>query len=678
MSGGETATRERLAASISMLWEKFRGVAMDRVQVLEDAVLTLLDGDLPADSRRTAEREAHKLAGAVGTFGFTDASRLAREAELMLAGNRPLEGWQVLQLSEIAVALRRDLARPAPAAGPAAEEGEGGEDVDDGARPLLVVVSRDAELAGRVAMEAEGRGLDTQVAADPPASLPASGERVILLDLAGRTPDDGLSALHEVAGGSAPVVVLSHGGSFADRLGVARRGASAFLQRPVSPGAVVDAVLGLLRPPDAPERHVLAVDDDPTVLAALRATLEPRGVRVTTLEDPLAFWDALERTRPDLLVMDVDMPGVSGTELCRVVRNEARWNALPIVVLTARVDSDSIQRVFAAGADDYVPKPFVGPELVARIEGRLDRVRLQRLFAETDPLTGVANRGSSEATFARLLRLSARHRQPLAVTLVDVDGLHAVNDRRGHAAGDEALRRLGRLLGGALRGEDAVGRWGGEEFVVAMYGTDRDDAVRRMEAVLERFRAIEIASPAGPFHATFSAGVAEAPADGVELDVLLRAADAALAQAREAGRSRVLPAGWMPGRAPRPGTDVVVVEDDEALAGLLVHTLETRGYRTRWIGDGEEAVAALCGADPELRPRVILLDVDLPGLDGMGVLRALAHDRVLDRSRVIMLTVRAGEGEVLKALEVGAFDHVAKPFSVAILLQRIGRALREG
>jgi diguanylate cyclase (GGDEF)-like protein len=414
------------------------------------------------------------------------------------------------------------------------------------------------------------------------------------------------------------------------------------------------------------------------VLAALSATLGPRGVRVTTLEDPLAFWDALERTRPDLLVMDVDMPGVSGTELCRVVRNEARWNALPIVVLTARVDSDTIQRVFAAGADDYVAKPFVGPELVARIEGRLDRVRLQRLFAETDPLTGVANRASSEATLARLLRLSARHRQPLAVALVDVDGLHSVNDRRGHAAGDEVLRRLGRLLGGVLRGEDAVGRWGGEEFVVGMYGTDRDDAVQRLEAVLERFRAAEIGSPSGPFHATFSAGVAEAPADGVELDVLLRAAEAALAQAREAGRSRVIPAGWMPGRAPRAGTDVVVVEDDEALAGLLVHTLETRGYRTRWINDGEEAVAALCGADPELRPRVILLDVDLPGLDGMGVLRALAHDRVLDRSRVIMLTVRAGEGEVLKALEVGAFDHVAKPFSVAILLQRIGRALREG
>ncbi|HYW08282.1 MAG TPA: response regulator, partial [Longimicrobium sp.] len=434
MSGGDTATRERLAASISMLWEKFRGVAMDRVQVLEDAVLTLLDGDLPADSRRAAEREAHKLAGAVGTFGFTDASRLAREAEVMLAGTRPLEGWQVLQLSEIAVALRRDLARPAPAAGPAADGGESGVDDDDEARPLLVVVSRDAELAGRVAMEAEGRGMDTVVAADPPAPLPTAGERVILLDLAGRTPDDGLRALHDAAGDGATVVVLSHGGSFADRLGVARRGASAFLQHPVSPGAVVDAVLGLLRPPDAPERHVLAVDDDPAVLAALGATLGPRGVRVTTLEDPLAFWDALERTRPDLLVMDVDMPGVSGTELCRVVRNEARWNTLPIVVLTARVDSDTIQRVFAAGADDYVAKPFVGPELVARIEGRLDRVRLQRLFAETDPLTGVANRASSEATLARLLRLSARHRQPLAVAMVDVDGLHAVNDRRGHAA----------------------------------------------------------------------------------------------------------------------------------------------------------------------------------------------------------------------------------------------------
>ena len=86
-------------------------------------------------------------------------------------------------------------------------------------------------------------------------------------------------------------------------------------------------------------------------------------------------------------------------------------------------------------------------------------------------------------------------------------------------------------------------------------------------------------------------------------------------------------------------------------------------------------MTALTGPDPELRPELILLDVDLPGLDGISVLRQLARDGVLDRSRVIMLTARAGETEVLEALELGAVDHVAKPFSVPVLMQRVRRAL---
>lgn len=109
---------------------------------------------------------------------------------------------------------------------------------------------------------------------------------------------------------------------------------------------------------------------------------------------------------------------------------------------------------------------------------------------------------------------------------------------------------------------------------------------------------------------------------------------------------------------------------------MLIESLETRGHRTRWLNDGQEAVAALSGAAPEISPSLLLLDVDLPGLDGLSVLRRLARDDVLSRTRVIMLTARAGEAEVVEALELGAFDHVAKPFSVPVLMQRVRRALR--
>jgi PleD family two-component response regulator len=196
--------------------------------------------------------------------------------------------------------------------------------------------------------------------------------------------------------------------------------------------------------------------------------------------------------------------------------------------------------------------------------------------------------------------------------------------------------------------------------------------------MLEAWRREEFGDPIDErFYITFSAGVAEYPKDGGDLQTLYRAADRALYQAKAAGRDRVLPTGWQAEQdQTEPKADVVVVDDDETLAALLLHALETRGYRTRWLKDGQEAAAELGGPHPRLKTRVLLLDVDLPGLDGLSVLRRLAQDGVTRQTRVIMLTVRAAETEVVTALELGAFDHVLKPFSLPVLMQRVRRALQ--
>jgi PleD family two-component response regulator len=202
--------------------------------------------------------------------------------------------------------------------------------------------------------------------------------------------------------------------------------------------------------------------------------------------------------------------------------------------------------------------------------------------------------------------------------------------------------------------------------------------VQRLTKVLRTLRAHEFRAVDGSiFRITFSAGVAEYPADGQDLQTLYRAADTVLFQAKEEGRDRVLPVGWQSTQTRTvQRVDVVVVDDDEALAGLLLHTLETRGYRTHWLKDGRTAVETLAGQHPTLKAQAVLLDVDLPGLDGFSVLRGFAQDGILQDTRTIMLTVRTTEAEELKALELGAFDYVAKPFSPPVLMQRIRRALR--
>jgi CheY-like chemotaxis protein len=138
----------------------------------------------------------------------------------------------------------------------------------------------------------------------------------------------------------------------------------------------------------------------------------------------------------------------------------------------------------------------------------------------------------------------------------------------------------------------------------------------------------------------------------------------------------VLPAGWQGNQAPVISqVDVVLIDEDEALTALLAHTLEVRGYTTHCLKDGQAAVQALCGREPHLQAKVILLDVSLPGLDGFGVLKQLSDDQILRRTKVIVLTARSLEKEVLKTLELGAFDHLAKPFSMPVLMQLVRRAI---
>jgi diguanylate cyclase (GGDEF)-like protein len=687
-AGGGTSV---LSSAVAGVWAKYRDQVLARVDVLEAAALGLLEGRLDREGRREAEREAHKLAGSVGTFGFAEGSRLAREAETLLAGPAAPGQAEALRLADLAVALRRELTAPPASAAPArpAESAPSPSPVASAVRPgaaprpeaeapVLLIVEGDRDTAERLAMEASARGMRPCVAHSiDDGCAQVAGADAALLDIAVPGGMELLRALSDRFP-AVPTIVFTRRDAFTDRVEVARLGGRGFLRKPLAPARAIDAVEPLLRPAPSPQAAVLAVDDDPAVLDAVRFVLEPHGIRVDTLGAPERFWEALEASAPDVVLLDVDMPRVNGLELCRVLRNDPRWKSVPVVFLTSRTDPTTVQEVFAAGADDFVGKPFVGPELGARIQNRLERVRLQRSLAETDALTGVPNRRGSEEVLERFLRLAAGQGEPLAVGVVDLDCFKAVNDRCGHAVGDEVLARVARVLQKRFRAEDVVARWGGEEFVVGMYGMDKSDGVQRLAEALEVLREEPFQAPDGePFHVTFSAGVAEYAADGHDLQSLYRAADAAMYAAKEAGRDRVLPTGWSPEHGEGPRTvDVLVVEDDPAIARLLQHALETRGLRHEWIANGQKAAAMLTGPSPELRARVVLLDVDLPGLDGLGVLRLLAAERMLERTRVIVLTVRSHEAEVVRALELGAFDHVAKPFSVPVLLQRIRRALR--
>ena len=539
-------------------------------------------------------------------------------------------------------------------------------------------------MVDRLSADAPAKGLEAEFASSLAAAREAIARQrpaVVLLNLSTLgAKAECLAFIEEMSSGNPPIPVLVRTPMDAtlDRVQVAKSGGQGFLPHNLAPPQLLEAVCGVLGQKEILPAKVLAVDDDPEILALLKGLLDPTGAQITGVSHPLDFWNALEDNAPDLVILDVDMPEASGIELCQAVRSDPRWSGLPIIFLTSHRDPETIQQLFQAGADDYVAKPIVGDEMVTRVLNRLERTRLQRSGGETDGQTGLNNRQQSAKSLDQLLSLAQLHSQSFCLGFIDVDSLAETNRQHGHAAGDRVLRRLAQFLQGVFRSEDVVGRWDDPQFVVGMYGLTKEDGVERLSQLLESMQREVFTDAEGiQYQVSCSAGVAEYPANGLDLPALSLSAHQALMQAKSQGSNRVLPAGWVPGQEGLlQKVDVLLVDDDETLASLLLHALANRGYTTRWLQDGLETVDALVGPNPTLRASLILLDVDLPGLDGIGVLRQLAREGIVGQTRVIMVTRRTSEEEVLTCLELGAFDHISKPFSVPVLLQKIKGALR--
>lgn len=573
-------TQKENQAAIAEVWERFKERIGNRVTVLEQAVIALRAGILDDELRHLATQDAHKLIGSLGTFGFANGSTLARKIESIL--EQPKVGReQIPELEKLVQHLREELEHKPNETANHVHKTSSLDPSSESERlvPQLLIIDRDRAVAEQMEQEAQRWGITVKIVEDLFTAREAIAQgrpEMVLLDLAisGQpcsnleTAQEGLQLLAELTNhvSPLPVLIFTASGSTEIRLEVAKLGGRAFIQKPLSAAQVMETVIQVRQRSQTPEAKVMVVDDDPAQLIELRSFLEPWGLKLMGLSNPEKFLEALDSYQPDLLILDVEIPKIDGISLCQVVRNDPRWSGIPILFLTAHREPEMVHRIFGAGADDYVNKPIVGPELVTRIINRLERIQLLRNMAESDPLTGVANRRKSTQELNRFLQLAKRHKQPICFALLDLDYFKQINDKYGHAMGDAILHRLGRLLSLSFRSEDIVARWGGEEFVVVMYGMTKEDGMKRLSELQRKLQEQEftatilssddeqidleaedwlnqvnhrdrIASIVETFCITFSAGIAQYPEHGSDLQSLYRCADRSLNQAKAAGRN---------------------------------------------------------------------------------------------------------------------------------------------
>lgn len=295
-------------------------------------------------------------------------------------------------------------------------------------------------------------------------------------------------------------------------------------------------------------RVLIAEDSGPSRLV-LEKTLRRWGYDVLSCRDGQQAWEELgKRDAPQLAILDWMMPGFSGPEICKMVRERACEPYTYILLLTSRSEREDLIQGLESGADDYITKPFDQNELNVRLRTGLRILDLQaelvqarealREQAMRDALTGLWNRRSILEYLEKEQARARRERASVALILLDLDHFKAVNDQHGHLVGDDVLREAARRLSGSVRPYDGVGRYGGEEFLVVLPGCDATCLRSRAESVRLAFAEQSIVLPGSLLHVTASlGGTLFFPEEDVSSADLIRAADDALYAAKSAGRN---------------------------------------------------------------------------------------------------------------------------------------------
>ena len=335
-----------------------------------------------------------------------------------------------------------------------------------------------------------------------------------------------------------PVIYVSEStDDIQTRLKASRTGGEEFFYRAIDPGQLIEKIEQYTHANIQDPYRILVVDDSKAQAKYIENILNKAGMIPHIITEPMEILVALADFQPEIIIMDMYMPGCTGMELARVIRQQDKFHSVPIIYLSAEDDVNKQLHAMSLGGDDFLTKPIDPKHLIATLRNRGRRARSLLALMIRDSLTGLYNHTHTLHLLDVEISKAIENNQPVCFAMLDIDYFKKINDNYGHPIGDRVLKSLSLFLKQRLRKTDHIGRYGGEEFAVVLPNTSERDAKTILNEIRERFAELPQPAGTGTFNVTFSCGIALADKENAQS--LCEKADQVLYDAKRNGRNNV-------------------------------------------------------------------------------------------------------------------------------------------